>query len=473
MDLPRRVHVLGIGGTAMSAVAGLFHQAGCEVRGSDQAPPYPPVRDLLDDLGIPVMHPYDPGNLQWGPDLVVVGNVIRRTNPEAVALLESQFLFLSFPEALRRYFLEGRFPVVITGTHGKTTTSSLVTHLLDAQGLDPSFLIGGVPCNFRRNHRLGQGPHFVLEGDEYDTAFFDKGPKFLHYAPKAALVNNIEFDHADIFPDLEAVKQAFLAFVALVPRGQPLLAPAEDPQVQDVLGRAGVPASSFGIETGDWHCEDLQWVEGRPRFRLFHRGTPVGHFESPMIGRQNLHNTVGALALVHEMDAAGPGLPSALASFQGVRKRQEVRGVVGGITVMDDFAHHPTAVRETLRAVRGAWPRSRVIALFEVESNTSRRRVFQQDFAEAFRQADTVFFCRPYEKPDGLPPDQRIDMDRLCEDLQAAGTPARLIPDIDDLAREAAAMARPGDLLIAMSGRDFHGIHDRLLARLRERFPDA
>lgn len=466
-----RVHILGIGGTAMSAVAGLFRQAGCEVRGSDQARPYPPVGDLLDRLGIPVLHPYDPKNLLWGPDLVVVGNVIRRTNPEALALLESGLPYDSFPEALRRYFLADRIPIVIAGTHGKTTTSSLVAHLLAAQGRDPSFLIGGLPRNFDTNHHLGRGPHVVLEGDEYDTAFFDKTPKFLHYAPQAAVINNIEFDHADIFADLEAVIRAFAAFVEIVPPGHPLLVPESDESVREVLRRTGHPAISFGVDAGTWHCQDLRWDRGRPRFLLVRGTTPAGVFEVPMIGRQNLHNAVGALALLHEIDAAGPDLPRALASFQGVKKRQEIRGVAGGVTVMEDFAHHPTAVRETLRAVRGAWPEGRIVALFEVESNTSRRRVFQQDYVTAFREADEVFFCRPYDKPDNLPEDQKIDMARLCGDLAAAGVPAHLVPDLEDLAREAVARVRPGDVLLAMSGRDFHGIHDRLLSLLRSRDP--
>ncbi|MBP7125514.1 hypothetical protein KBD49_04020 [Myxococcota bacterium] len=466
-----RVHILGIGGTAMSAVAGLFRQAGWEVRGSDQARPYPPVGDLLDRLGIPVMHPYRPENLLWGPDLVVVGNVIRRTNPEAVALLESGLPYDSFPEALRRHFLEDRMPVVIAGTHGKTTTSSLVAHLLAAQGLDPSFLIGGVPRNFGANHRLGTGRHFVLEGDEYDTAFFDKTPKFLHYAPQAALVNNIEFDHADIFADLEAVIRAFASFVEIVPPGQPLLVPKADDHVREVLRRTGRTGITFGIDEGTWHCEDLRWDQGHARFRLVRGTAEAGFFELPMIGRQNLHNAVGALALVHEIGAAGPGLGQALSSFLGVRKRQEIRGTAGGVTVIEDFAHHPTAVRETLRAVRGAWPGGRVVALFEVESNTSRRRVFQQDYAAAFREADEVFFCRPFDKPDNLPEDQKIDMDRLCADLAASGVPAHLVPDIEDLAREAVARVGPGDVLLAMSGRDFHGIHDRLLSLLASRRP--
>jgi UDP-N-acetylmuramate: L-alanyl-gamma-D-glutamyl-meso-diaminopimelate ligase len=465
----RKVHVLGIGGTAMSAVAGLFRQAGWEVRGSDQAAPYPPMGDLLAELGIPVMHPYAPENLAWGPDLVIVGNVIRRTNPEAVALLESGLPYRSFPEALREHFLADRVPLVVAGTHGKTTTTSLIAHLLDAQGFDPSFLVGGVPLDFGVNHRLGTGRHFVVEGDEYDTAFFDKGPKFLHYAPRAAIVNNVEFDHADIFADLDAVKAAFAKFVALVPAGAPLLVPDDDANCRDVLATAGAAGITFGLGRGTWQARDVRWG-GPDRTRVtfaLHRGDrAVGTFASPMVGMHNLHNAVAALALVHEIDAATPALAGALASFSGVRKRQEVKGVARGVTVIDDFAHHPTAVRATIAAVRAAWPGARIVALFEVESNTSRRRVFQDAFADAFATADEILFCRPHDKPDNLPDDQRIDMARLCADIAARGTPATLIPDIDELAAEAARRARPGDVVLGMSGRDFHGVHAKVLACL-------
>ncbi len=465
----RKVHILGVGGSAMSAVAGLFRQAGWVVRGSDQAAPYPPMGDLLTAMGIPVMHPYGPKNLTWGPDLVVVGNVIRRTNPEAVALLESDLPYQSFPEALHEHFLADRVPLVVTGTHGKTTTTSLIAHLLHAQGLDPSFLVGGVPLDFGVNHRLGSGRHFVVEGDEYDTAFFDKGPKFLHYAPQAAIINNVEFDHADIFADLAAVKTAFTQFAALVPTNGPLLVPDGDANCNDVLAAAGATGITFGIGRGCWQARDVRWGgQGRARvtFTLHHKDLTVGTFTSPMVGLHNLRNTLAALALVHEIDAATSTLTDAMAAFSGIRKRQEIKGVARGVTVIDDFAHHPTAVRETVAAVRAAWPSARIIALFEIESNTSRRRVFQDAFAEAFAAADEVLFCRPHEKPDNLPQEQRIDMDRLCADITARGTPAMVIPDIDELAAEAARRSRPGDIVLGMSGRDFHGIHAKVLDHL-------
>jgi UDP-N-acetylmuramate: L-alanyl-gamma-D-glutamyl-meso-diaminopimelate ligase len=464
-----KVHVMGVGGTAMSAVAGLFREAGCQVRGSDQAAPYPPVSVLLDQLGIPVMHPYGPQNLEWDPDLVIVGNVIRRVNPEAIAVLESGRPHLSFPQAMNKYFLSNRRSLVVAGTHGKTTTTSLICHLLHAQGLDPSFLVGGVPLDFGVNYRLGSGPHFVIEGDEYDTAFFDKGPKFLHYAPSAAIINNVEFDHADIFKDLDAVIAAFAKFAALVPGNAPLLVPEGDPNVPAVLAQAGAIGTTFGVERGTWQATEVTRGAGRCRFRLTNNGRTAGIFETPLIGDHNLRNTVAALALLHEVGAVTPELPAALAQFQGIRKRQEVKGVEGGVTVIDDFAHHPTAVRETILAVRQAYPGARLVALFEPESNTSRRRVFQAEYADAFAQADVMLFYKPFEKPDNLAPDERIDMDRLCADISARGTPARMIPDIDALANEAAQVALPGDVVLGMSGRDFQGIHARVLTALRGR----
>jgi UDP-N-acetylmuramate: L-alanyl-gamma-D-glutamyl-meso-diaminopimelate ligase len=467
----RKVHVMGVGGTAMSAIAGLFRERGCEVRGSDGGAPYPPVSLLLERLGIPVLHPYRAENLAWDPDLVVVGNVIRRVNPEAVAVLESGRPYCSMPQALRRHFLEGRRPLVVAGTHGKTTTTSLLCHLLHAQGLDPSFLVGGIPLDFGVNCRLGSGDFFVLEGDEYDTAFFDKGPKFLHYAPQAAILNNVEYDHADIFLDVDAVVAAFAAFAAIVPAGAPLVVPHDDPLAARAVADTPARRVTFGLDRGDWHARHVSRGAGVTRFTLVRDERDAGRFESPMLGEHNLKNAIAALALVHEVGAAGPGLKRALATFKGVRKRQEIKGVAAGVTVIDDFAHHPTAVRETIRAVRSGWPASRIIALFEPESNTSRRRVFQAEFAAAFANADKVLFYKPFEKPDNLRPEERIDMDLLCAQIEGLGVPARMIPDIDDLAAAGADAARAGDVVLAMSGRDFLGVHGRILSILRRREP--
>lgn len=464
-----KIHVMGIGGTAMSAVAGLLLDSGHEVRGTDGVYPYAPVGDLLARLGIPVMHPYDGVNLEWGPDLVVVGNVIRRDNPEAVAMRQAGIPFMSFPEALREHYLADRFPVVVTGTHGKTTTSSLLAWLLFAQGYEPGYLIGGVPVDFGSNYRAGSGRHFVVEGDEYDTAYFDKGPKFLHYAPQAAIINNVEFDHADIYFDLAAVVAAFAKFAKIMPAGAPLLVPETDPNVGKAVVETDAALVSFGVDAGLWHAERVTWGVGKVSFDLFCGNSSAGHFVSPMFGVHNLSNTIAALALLHEVGSVGPGLADALFNFRGVRKRQEIRGVAGGVTVIDDFAHHPTAVRETILGVKNAYPGSRVTVMFEPESNTSRRRVFQREYVAAFSSADAVFFCSPLEKNDNLAPEQKIDMMRLVSDICSTGTSAALIPDIDELASAAVESVSAGDVILGMSGRDFYGIHQKVLDRLGER----
>jgi len=460
---------MGVGGTAMAAMAGMFRQAGWEVRGSDAARPYPPMSDLLDGLAIPVLHPYGAENLQWGPDLVVVGNVIRKTNPEAAALLESGLPFLSMPQALSTHFLEGHRSLVVAGTHGKTTVSSLLAHLLHAQGKDPSYMIGGIPLDFGANYRLGSGAHFVVEGDEYDTAFFDKGPKFLHYRPDAAIINNVEFDHADIFRDLDHVIDTFRSLAHIVPDGAPLVAPAGDVNCERAIRGTRARVVTFGLDKGTWRPTGATWDQGRVHFRLERDKEVVGEFASPMLGVHNLLNTVAALAILHEVGAATPDLSAALSCFKGIRKRQEVKGRENGVTVMDDFAHHPTAVRETLRAVRRGYPDARMIALFEPESNTSRRAVFQEDYVEAFKEADRVLFTTPLEKPDGLRPEERIDMDRLSADLADGGVEATLIADVEELALTAAGEAHPGDVILGMSGRDFHGVLARVLKALRRR----
>lgn len=450
----------------MAGMASLFAEAGAIVRGSDGAPPYPPTGPLLSQLHIPVMHPYSPDNLSWRPDLVVVGNVIRATNPEAQALLERGIPYLSMPEALRRFFLQGRRSLVVAGTHGKTTTASLLAHLLAASGHDPGFLIGGIPLNFQINARLGSGPFFVVEGDEYDTAFFDKSPKFLHYEPKAAILNPVEFDHADIFRDLDHVISAFSAFCRLLPDGAPLIVPHGDDYAASASSTSKARVITSGLERGTWQARDIEPRTPGFAFTLYHNDTPKGRFFLPLIGRHNLKNTTSVLALLHELNLAHDDLPLALSSFKGVCKRQELRGIARGVMVFDDFAHHPTAVRETLCAFREAYPKARLIALFEPESNTSRRKVFQHDFARAFLVADRVLFCRPLEKPDGLRPEEKLDMALLCHEIREGGVPADMIEDIRLLASKAAMEARPGDVIVAMSGRDFYGIHDLILEEL-------
>jgi len=460
---------MGVGGTAMTAIAGMFKESGCEVRGSDSGIPYPPMSDLIDRLDIPVMHPYAPENLSWGPDLVVVGNVIREANPEASALLASDIMYTSMPTALREYFLLGHRPIVVAGTHGKTTTATLLAHLLARQDMDPGFMVGGISVDFMNNYRLGNGDFFVVEGDEYDTAFFDKGPKFLHYSPMATIINNVEFDHADIFDDLDHVISSFSLLSDILPPGSPLIVPENDANCAKAIGATRAEVTTFGLSSGTWRPVDIRYGDGGVTFNLIRGEESLGEFHSPMIGDHNLLNTVAALSLLHEAGAVTSDLADALACFRGVRKRQEIRGIEDGVVVIDDFAHHPTAVRETIRAVRSGYPGTKLIALFEPESNTSRRAVFQEDFSSAFALADAVFFTTPLEKPDGLEPEERLDMERLCLDISANGVPATMISDVSELAGAAAGNSRPGDVILCMSGRDFHGIHDLIIGELRKR----
>ncbi len=465
----RRVHLLGICGSAMGALAQMLVERGFEVRGSDTGA-YPPMSTTLAALGVQVMEGYHPDNLDWGPDVVVVGNVMRPTYPEAVAMRERGLPHCSLPQALSALFIAGRHSVVVTGTHGKTTTSAMTAWLLHQAGFDPGFMIGGITGNFGANHRVSDGPVFLVEGDEYDTAYFDKGPKFLHYQPRTASVNNIEFDHADIYPDVQAIEAAFARFAALLPPDGHLVVPATDARARRVA--AGSPATvwTFGRQDADVRATDVTAGPEGTRFMLHLPGAVPVSALVPTWGDHNVDNALTAAALTYAVGGSPEAIAAGLTTFALPRKRQELRGVADDVPVIDDFAHHPTAIRETIRAVRLRYPGRRLLALFEIESNTSRRRVFQQGFAEALGQADAVWFCRPLEKKDNLPPAERLDLGELVAALERAGTPACVVPDIDDLADAVVAQARPGeDVILAMSGRDFHGVHQRLLDRLAAR----
>ena len=471
----RKVHVMGICGSAMGAFAGMLEALGLEVRGSDTGA-YPPMSTFLAAKGIPIYEGYRPDNLDWGPDVVVVGNVIRPTYPEAIALRARLLPHASLPQALAALFLASRTPIVVTGTHGKTTTSSMTAWILAQAGLDPSFMIGGVTGNFQSNHRVAAGPVFVVEGDEYDTAYFDKGPKFLHYRPVIASINNIEFDHADIFPDIDAIEAVFTRFAALLPSHGRLIVSALDPRALRAAAASSAPRWTFAVESdADLTARDVRADPDGTRFTLT---LPDGSTHAaflPLWGTHNVANALTATGLALAAGAAPEAILAGLATFAAPRKRQELRGVVAGIPVIDDFAHHPTAIRETLRATRRRFPGRRVLALFEVQSNTARRRVFQAGFADALAEADAVYFCRPLEKAsDTLAPEARLDLLALADELIARGTPASIIAEVPDLAARVAADARPGeDVVLAMSGRDFQGVHGRVLAELRALHPEA
>lgn len=458
------VHLIGIGGTGMSALAELLHEAGCRVTGSDQEL-YPPTSDLLKEVGLEVGVGFDAGRLRPAPDLVVIGNAIRRGNPEAEEVLDRRLRHASMPQVLAERFLDGRHSIVVAGTHGKTTTASMLAWVLSHAGADPGFLIGGLPRNFPRPSRRGSGPAFVVEGDEYDTAFFDKGPKFMHYRPDTAIIGTVEFDHADIYRDLDEVKRAFARFVNIVPRRGLVVRHEDDEVTREVTAAALSRIEGFGIRAGSWRAEQIESGPSGTRFVIARDGRSIAPVLLPMDGEHNVRNALAVAAAASEQGLAIEAIASGLASFKGVRRRLEVRGEARGVTVVDDFAHHPTAIRETLRAVRSRWPGRRVWALLEPRSWSLRRNVFQERLPAAFDDADEVIVAAVYGA-EALPAESRLDPDRLVADLASRGRRARFLAGPEAIAEEVAARAAPGDVVVILSNGGFGGLHVRLLDRL-------
>jgi UDP-N-acetylmuramate: L-alanyl-gamma-D-glutamyl-meso-diaminopimelate ligase len=463
--LDTHIHLLGICGTGMAALAGILQEQGFRVTGSDEQV-YPPMSTLLESLGISIQNGYRPDNLTPTPDLVVVGNVIRRENPEAQAVLAQNLPHLSLPEALNRFLVGERQSIVVAGTHGKTTTTALIAWLLYALGLDPGFMVGGLAKNFQANYRVGQGRFVVLEGDEYDTAFFDKRPKFVHFRPRAGVLTSIEYDHADIYPDLNRIIQAFESFLETVPATGRVLAWGDAPLVRQVCGRNHTPISFYGLN-GDvvWRATAIRPAPGGMNFTVLRDGTPWGEFFLPMVGEHNVLNALAALAALSEVGAAPEALKEVLPGFQGVRKRQEIAGEFAGILVVEDFAHHPTAVAVTLAAVRQAYPARRLVAAFEPRTNTSRRKIFQEPYARAFRDADLILVREP---PDlwKVEPEEQFSSRQLVADLQAGGKAALYFVDTDQLLAGLLQHLRPGDVVLVMSNGDFNHLVPRLCEAL-------
>ncbi|MEB2283670.1 MAG: UDP-N-acetylmuramate:L-alanyl-gamma-D-glutamyl-meso-diaminopimelate ligase [Polyangiaceae bacterium UTPRO1] len=462
---PRHVHLIAVAGVGMASLAGMFRAAGYEVTGSDQAV-YPPMSDVLAQLGIPVREGYRAENLEPRPDVVVVGNAMSRGNPEVEALLASGIPYCSMPEALMRFFMRERRRAVVVGTHGKTTTSAMLAWVLHQAGGDPSFMVGGASRNFPRNFRLGAGPWFVAEGDEYDTAFFDKGPKFLHYDPDALLINAVEFDHADIYRDLEHVKGAFRTLLERLRPSAVVAASADFPEVRKVVAASGRSAIYFGREPGAiWQAEDVADDGGTTRFTIVGPGGSRVRVAMPLPGAINVANALGVAALADAMGVQLTDVAAALATFRGVKRRQEVIAEGRGITVIDDFAHHPTAVVGTLAALRARYPRRRFWVLFEPRSNTTRRRVFQEAFADAFANADRVTFGAIHRR-DQLPEHERLSVEELIATLGARGVPAETCEDADAIAARVAAQAASGDVVVLMSNGGFGGLAGKLVSAL-------
>jgi len=452
-------------GVGMSALATLLRAAGHDVSGSDEHV-YPPASTLLADLGIPVAEGYDPARLD-GVDLVVCGNAVKSTNVEATAARERGLHMVSFPQALEEQFLVGRRPLVVAGTHGKTTSSSMLAYVLRQCGQDPSYLIGGAPPDLGPSAALGGGPWFVVEGDEYDSAYFDKQAKFLHYRPDMALLTAVEFDHADIYRDLDAVKAAFRKLLGLLAPGAPLFACGDFPHVLDVVKGAQARLRTFGLDDGNaFRIHDLV-DDGRTRFTIREHGRLVCRVELSVPGAINARNALGVLLVAAECGVPWEQAAGAIGSFRGVRRRQEVVGDVRGVTVIDDFAHHPTAVAGTIAAMRLRYPGRRLRAVFEPRSNTSRRRVFQREFCQALGAADEAVLAAVFPKAgDPLPPEEQLAPDTIVADLERAGTPARTIDGVDAIRDYLVGSAQTGDVIVVMSNGAFGGLPAKVVEAL-------
>jgi len=462
-DQVSSIYLVGIGGTAMGSFAGLLRAAGYAVRGSDENV-YPPMSDQLQTWGISYAQGYRAENLDPVADLVVVGNVIKATNPEAARARSEGLNQASFPEALGALFLEQRHSVVVAGTHGKTTTSTLIAHTLRAAGRDPSYLIGGVPQDGGESFRLGAGTHFVVEGDEYDTVYWDKVPKFIYYRPRTAVITSVEFDHADIYADLAAVERAFERLVALVPEDGLLVCAAHHDRVAAVAARARCRVRTYGPGqqlTATDVAEDAAGL----RLTVCDGDRPLGPVQVALSGGHGVENALAAYAVCQHLGLDHAAIAHGFAAFGGVKRRLEVRGSARGVTVVDDFAHHPTAVRVTLAGARQRFAGRRLWALFEPRSATSARRVFQDDFVLAFDAADQVIIARSGRKGQ-LAADQSLDESALTTAIAARGKPARYYESVDAIVAAVVAEARPDDVVICMSNGAFGGIHQKLLAAL-------
>jgi UDP-N-acetylmuramate: L-alanyl-gamma-D-glutamyl-meso-diaminopimelate ligase len=464
------VHLIGIAGSAMAALAGMLADRGLRVTGSDNQL-YEPAASMLRRLRIEVRSIYSPSNLEPSPDLVVVGNVITRSNSEAAALLTRDIPYVSMPEALRHFFLKGRRVLMVAGTHGKTTSTAMMARVLDVGGRDPSMLVGGVARDFNSNYRCGNGAEFVIEGDEYDTAFFDKGPKFLHYRPSGTIITAVEFDHADIYRDLDHVKASFRALSEQLNLDHVVAVSADFPHAMEVSAATRARRLTFGLTSGELRAVDIRNDQDGALFSIARCGRRIANnIRLPGGGRMNVANALGVWVLLKEFGLSDLELSRGLANFHGVARRQEVVGEAAGLMVIDDFAHHPTAIRATLEAISERYSGSRILAAFEPRSNTARRSVFQADFAQAFARGTRVYLAPVYFKEnDPIPAEARLDVGKLADEITMRGRTAIACSNIDEIADRMLADCRAGDILLCMSNGPFDDLPNRLLKALRSR----
>lgn len=468
MSKPTRYYLIGVCGTAMASLAGMLQARGFSVSGSD-SDVYPPMSDYLDRLGIRTYKGYNESHVQDAkPDIVVIGNAVSRGNPEVEYVLDSGIRFQSMAETVKELFIRGKKSIVVAGTHGKTTTTAMMSWVLQTAGRDPSFLVGGIAENFGGSFRLGNGKDFVIEGDEYDTAFFDKGPKFLHYLPQMLLLKNIEYDHADIYPDIESLKIAFRRLINIVPRSGLIIAGIDSPIVRELIPAAFSRVAEVGIERGQWQARNIASAGEGMTFQVFKGETHLGDFAIPMLGAFNVQNALGVIVAGKELGIENDVIQSGLTSFKSVKRRLELRGEVENIRIYDDFAHHPTAVLETLRAVRERYPRDRIWAVFEPRSHTSRRKVFEQDFIKSFDPADNVIVARVFGAKQ-LNAEEQLSPDSVVDGVRARGKAAVTFDTTDEIAAYVAGNAMPGDQIVVMSNGGFDGVHNKILEGLRKR----
>ena len=469
----KHIHLIGICGTAMASLAGLLQLRGHRVTGSDQAA-YPPMSDLLRQLGIPIAEPFSEANLNPTPDLIVVGNALSRGNPEVESMLDQRIPFTSLARMIHDEFIQGHESLVVAGTHGKTTTTSMLAWIYEVAArrqpeLAPSFLIGGVAENFGTSFRLSSGSPFIIEGDEYDTAFFDKGPKFMHYFPDALILTHVEFDHADIYRDLDAVKTAFKRLVNLVPRRGRIVAFDGSENVSECVRRAFCAVERYGFDADStWRLADLHFESGASHWRVLRSGQPWAELTLPMAGEHNALNATAAAALAAGQGIAPEPIVEALATFRSVRRRLEVRAEIEGITIIDDFAHHPTAIRETLRALRAAYPGRRLWAVLEPRSNTLRRNVFERELVDSLALADRVILAAVFHS-EKIPENERLHPENVVAALRQAGRNATLLANVNGIVTNIAPQLASGDVVAILSNGGFDGIYEKLPAALRQR----
>ena len=463
----RHIHLIGICGTGMASMAGLLKDRGYVITGSDQNI-YPPMSLFLESLGIPVLKGYKAEHLDPDPDLVIVGNVVTKNNPEAVELSRLGVSYLSLPQALGHFALKDKRSIVVSGTHGKTTTSALAAWILKRAGMDPGFFIGGIPLNLERSYDWGKGPYFIIEGDEYDTAFFDKGPKFLHYNPWITILTSIEFDHADIYRDLDHIVENFRKLIRIIPDQGLLIANGDDKTILDEIKRARCRVVTYGLsEDNQWRAVDMDVQEDLTRFSILKEGREESSLATPLYGRHNISNLLSAVALADFLGIPSQALADASIAFSGVKRRQQILGEWGGVLLLDDFAHHPTAVKETVRAVKEKYRNRRLIAVFEPRSNSSKRNIFQDQYPLSFDDGDLILIPEPtlMEK---IPLEQRFSSRQLVSDLGKRGLAALYFENTDRLLEALLTEARPGDVILIMSNGGFDNLHQRLLERLRD-----